>query len=104
MTTAQNPKPNKIRNLLLLILVLFVAFVIRGLQISLKAPDLFGKMLGIGIMSMIVVQVSINIAAITGLLPLTGIPLPFFSYGSSALIILLAEIGILLNISRQARI
>lgn len=88
----------------LLILVLFVAFVIRGLQISLKAPDLFGKMLGIGIMSMIVVQVSINIAAITGLLPLTGIPLPFFSYGSSALIILLAEIGILLNISRQARI
>lgn len=88
----------------LLILVLFVAFVIRGLQISLKAPDLFGKMLGIGIMSMIVVQVSINIAAITGLLPLTGIPLPFFSYGSSALIILLAEVGILLNISRQARI
>ncbi len=86
-----------------LILSLFVILTIRGLQISMKAPDLFGKILGIGLVSTITVQVCINIAAITGLLPLTGIPLPFFSYGSTAMIVMLAEIGILLNISRQAK-
>lgn len=85
------------------VLLLFVFFGIRGAQISLKAPDLFGKLLGIGITSTIIVQASINIAAICGLLPLTGIPLPFFSYGSTAMIIMLAEVGILLNISKQSR-
>jgi cell division protein FtsW len=87
----------------LVILALFLALAIRGLRVGMKAPDLLGKMLAIGIVSTITVQVCINIAAISGLLPLTGIPLPFFSYGSSAMIVMLAEVGILLNISRQAR-
>lgn len=86
-----------------IIIILFVILAIRGLQIAMKAPDIFGKILAVGIVSTITVQVCINIAAITGLLPLTGIPLPFFSYGSTAMIVMLAEIGILLNISRQAR-
>ncbi len=87
----------------LFILGLFVVLALRGFQIAMKAPDLFGKLLAVGIVSTIIVQVCINIAAICGLLPLTGIPLPFFSYGSTAMIIMLAEVGILLNISRQAR-
>ncbi len=87
---------------IVLILGLFLVFAIRGIKIGLKAPDSFGKILAIGVISAIMTQVIINIAAITGLLPLTGIPLPFFSYGSSALIVLMAELGIMLNISRQA--
>ena len=85
------------------ILLIFVAFIVRGIQISLKAPDLFGKMLVVGVMGSIGAATVINIAAITGLLPLTGIPLPFFSYGSSAMIVTLAGCGIVLNVSRQTK-
>lgn len=85
------------------ILALFTAFIIRGLRVAKRAPDSFGKMLGIGIITSIAANTVINVGAITGLLPLTGIPLPFFSYGSSAMIINMAGIGILLNISRQGR-
>lgn len=88
---------------ILAVLALFVAFAVKGIQIAKNAPDTFGKMLAIGLTTSIVLQAIINIGAIIGLLPLTGIPLPFFSYGSSALIIVLVEIGILFNISRQSR-
>lgn len=84
------------------ILALFLAFGLRGLRVAARAPDTFGKLLALGIVTSVLVQAVINIGSIVGLLPLTGIPLPFFSYGSSALIVLLAEIGILLNISRQS--
>lgn len=87
----------------LIILLIFIWFITRGIQISFRAPDLFGKMLAVGIIAGIGAGVVINISAITGLLPLTGIPLPFFSYGSSAMIVTLAGCGILLNISRQAK-
>ena len=87
----------------LIILLIFVWFIVRGIQISHRAPDLFGKMLTVGIIGGIAAAVVVNISAITGLLPLTGIPLPFFSYGSSAMIMTLAGCGILLNISRQAK-
>ena len=86
-----------------LILLLFAWFLFRGIQISFKAPDLFGKMLAVGVIGLIGSAVVVNISAITGLLPLTGIPLPFFSYGSSAMIVTLFGCGILLNISRQAK-
>jgi cell division protein FtsW len=86
----------------LVILLIFIWFIVRGIQISLRAPDLFGKMLTIGIIGGIAAGVVVNISAITGLLPLTGIPLPFFSYGSSAMIATLAGCGIILNISRQS--
>lgn len=86
-----------------LILLIFVWFIVRGIQISYRAPDLFGKMLTVGVMGWIASAVVVNIGAITGLLPLTGIPLPFFSYGSSAMIMTLAGCGIVLNISRQSK-
>lgn len=82
---------------------LFVAFSFRGLSIAKLAPDTFGKMLALGITTWISLQALINIGAMAGLLPLTGVPLPFFSYGSSAMFMELASMGILLNISRQAK-
>jgi cell division protein FtsW len=87
---------------ILILLALFAAFTIRGIQISNRAPDLFGRLLAIGLVTSIVLQALINIGAIIGLLPLTGITLPFFSYGSSSLIVTLVEVGILLNIARQS--
>lgn len=80
---------------------LFLAFAWRGFSIAARAPDKFGKLLGAAIVSHIVLQAFINIAALSGLLPLTGIPLTFMSKGGSALAITLAQIGILLNISRH---
>ncbi len=87
----------------LVILALFIVFILRGIKISYKAPDLFGKMMTAGIIGSIGASVIVNVSAITGLLPLTGIPLPFFSYGSSAMIVTLASCGIVLNISRQSK-
>ncbi|MBI2021160.1 putative lipid II flippase FtsW [Candidatus Giovannonibacteria bacterium] len=83
------------------ILVLFLAFFWRGLEIAKQAPDLFAKLLASGFLFLIIFQAFINIAAISGLLPLTGIPLSFVSYGGSALAIMIMEIGIILNISRR---
>lgn len=87
-----------IRILLVLILFLFLAF--RGLKIARNAPDTFGKLVVAGITSWIIFQALINIGGITGTIPLTGIPLPFISYGSTALTLSLAAMGIILNISR----
>lgn len=84
-----------------LVLLLFSALVFRGIQIAMRAPDSFGKMLAIGLTSLFAVSVLINVGAILGLIPLTGIALPLFSYGSSAMIVNLAALGILLNISKQ---
>lgn len=81
---------------------LFLFFIYRGFTIAKFAPDSFSKFLALGITSSIGIQAFINIAAISGLLPLTGIPLPFISYGSSALIINLASVGVLMNISRYS--
>jgi len=74
----------------------------KGFHIASRAPDVFGKLLAAGISIGIAAQAFINIAAISGLLPLTGIPLPFMSYGSTSLAITLASMGILLNISKYA--
>lgn len=84
-------------------LFIFIIFCLKGIKIAKNAPDSFGKMVALGITCWISVQGIINIGAILNLLPLTGIPLPFFSYGSSALIANLAAIGILLNISAQSK-
>lgn len=86
--------------LLFLGIMLFVVY--RGFYISLRAKDTFGKLLAAGITSFIAIQTLVNLGAQTALLPLTGVPLPFISYGGSALIINLVSIGILLNISRQS--
>ena len=84
------------------VILLFAVFVWRGILISMKAKDMFGSLLAVGITTLIGIQVVINIAVVTNTIPVTGMPLPFFSYGGTALIILLASVGILLNISRTA--
>ncbi|TSD03780.1 MAG: cell division protein FtsW [Parcubacteria group bacterium Greene0714_36] len=80
---------------------LFFFLFARGLVVARNAPDVFGKLLAAGITVGIMTQAFVNMAAISGLLPLTGIPLPFVSYGSSSLAVMLASAGILMNISRH---
>lgn len=87
-----------------LVLGLYVLFAFRGLKVAIAAPDAFGKMLATGIVAWVVFQTLINVGAIIGLLPLTGIPLPFISYGSSSLAVTLAAMGILLNVSKHAKV
>lgn len=82
------------------VLILFAIFIWRGILIAIKAPDMFGSLLAVGITSLVAIQVIINVAVVTSSMPATGMPLPFFSYGGTALFILLCEMGILLNISR----
>ncbi len=87
----------------LLVIVLFAILVVRGVLIAIRAEDVFGSLIAIGITGLIAVQVILNIAVVTNTIPNTGISLPFLSYGGSSLIILLASMGVLLNISRSAK-
>ncbi|CQR47790.1 Lipid II flippase FtsW [Paraliobacillus sp. PM-2] len=82
------------------LVILFFLLLWRGVRIGLTAPDKFGMLLGLGIISMISLQVIINISVVIGLIPVTGITLPFLSYGGSSLTLTLASVGILINISR----
>ena len=84
-----------------LIIVLFVLFIVQGLWIAYKAENLYCTMVGIGIMAQIAWQVFCNIAVVTNTLPNTGISLPFFSSGGTSLILLLAEMGVMINIGRN---
>lgn len=84
-----------------IIIALFVLLAIKGLKIAKNSPDEFGKLIAIGIVSWITFQAIINIAAITQLIPLTGIPLPFLSYGGSSITAIMAGLGILANISKH---
>jgi len=86
-----------------LVLVLFFALAWYGLKVAQMAPDRFGSLLAVGITTWIVSQAVINIGAVIGMLPVTGIPLPFISYGGSSLVILMAAMGILVNIAGQER-
>ena len=85
------------------ILILFILFFARCAYIILKTDDLFAKYIVVGIMSMLMIQVMINIGVVIGLLPVTGITLPLMSYGGSSLTITLLSIGIILNISRYMK-
>lgn len=86
-----------------LIVGLFGYFLYLAVRLNLQVKDSFGKLLGMGIISWFGVQTIVNIASITGLIPLTGVPLPFISYGGSALVVELTGLGILGNIWRQNR-
>ena len=87
-----------------LVIGVFVFIVLLGFRISSKARDNFGKLLGGGITILLAFQTIVNLASQTALIPLTGVPLPFISYGGSALIVNLSAIGILLNISKQSKV
>ena len=87
----------------LVVIILFGIFIWRGVVIAMKARDTFGSLVAIGITSLIGIQALINIAVVTSSMPNTGMPLPFFSYGGTALLILLCTVGILLNISRYQK-
>lgn len=82
------------------IVILFILLGFRGYKIAKEAPDDFGRFLATGITTWFILQAFINLSAILGLIPLTGVPLPFISYGGSSLVISLAAVGILLNISK----
>jgi len=85
----------------LAVVIAFAALVVCGMLLTTKAPDLFGMLLGTGIVASIALQAMINIAVVTNSIPNKGMPLPFISYGGSNLLMLLASVGILLSIARQ---
>lgn len=88
----------------LFLICVFIFFIYRGIVIGLRAPDRFSSMLVIGIIMHVGLQVILNIAVVTNTLPSTGISLPFFSYGGTSLIILLAEMGVVMSVSRMSQI
>ena len=86
------------------VIALFAVFAWRGYYIAKNAPNRFCSALTLGIVSQVVIQVILNLAVVTNTIPSTGISLPFFSYGGTSLMILLAEMGIVLSISRYSYI
>jgi len=82
------------------LILMFGYFIFRGLRIAMNAPDKFSKVLAVGISAWIGGQAFLNIASMTALVPLTGIPLPFVSYGGSSFIMVMTACGILINISK----
>jgi cell division protein FtsW len=86
----------------ILVLTLFLLFAWRGFRIAINAPDTFGSLLAAGITIMILFQAFVNIGVVSGALPVTGITLPFISYGGSSLLFTMAGVGLLLNVSRYS--
>ena len=84
-----------------LILVLFSLLILRGYWIALHSPEAFSALVSAGLTSLLAIQVFLNVAVVTNLIPCTGISLPFFSYGGTALLIELFEMGIILSASRE---
>ena len=85
------------------VIAIFVVLIVSGIKVASRAKDRYGKLLATGIISVIAVQAIINIAVVTGSMPVTGVPLPFISYGGTSLVFNLAAMGVLLNISRQCK-
>jgi cell division protein FtsW len=83
------------------VLMLFIMLAWRGYRVAMRAPDAYGTLVAVGIVTWMIVQASINIGGITTTIPFTGIPIPFISYGGSSLVVSLVAMGILLNVSRQ---
>lgn len=83
------------------VIALFLIFIWRGIRTAIRAKDIFGTLLAIGITGVVAIQAIINIAVVTGSMPVTGVPLPFISYGGTSLLFNLLAMGVLLNISRQ---
>ncbi|MGH9190365.1 MAG: putative lipid II flippase FtsW [Acidimicrobiales bacterium] len=86
----------------LLVVALFVAFTVLGVRTALRAPDRFGCLLATGITAWVTGQALVNMGAVSGALPVTGVPLPFVSFGGSSLVVTMGAVGLLVNVSRQA--
>ncbi len=84
----------------LAVLAAFALLVYAGIRVAVRAPDVFGRFLAAGIVSWFGLQTVVNLGAVTGLLPITGVPLPLLSYGGSSLVVSLAAVGILVNVAR----
>lgn len=87
----------------IVIVLIFMFLVIKGISIAIKSRDNYGFLLAVGIISVIAIQAIINIAVVSGSMPVTGVPMPFISYGGTSLVFNLGAMGILLNISRQSK-
>lgn len=87
-----------------LVIVLFIYFLYRIYSIAQSAEDLFGRLLAIGVFAHVALQVVLNLMVVTGMFPTTGVTLPFFSYGGTATVFLLIEIGIVLNVEKKSRL
>lgn len=87
-----------------LFLLFYIYFIWRGILVSVRCPDTFGTLVGVGIMGLIAIQAFINIGGVTNTIPITGVTLPFISYGGSSLMVMMASMGIVLSISRQASV
>jgi cell division protein FtsW len=87
----------------LAVIALFAAFAVLGVRAALRAPDRFGTLVAAGATGWVVGQAVLNVGAVIGILPITGVPLPFVSAGGSALVVTMAAVGILLNVARQPR-
>ncbi len=86
-----------------LLVLIFAGFALRGYKIATHAPDLFSMLITVGIVTLIIAQVFLNMAAMLGIAPLSGLPLPFISHGGTALLTLLGAVGIILNISKHRK-
>jgi cell division protein FtsW len=85
------------------VVALFVGFAVLGVRAAVRAPDRFGTLLATGITAWIVIQALLNMGAVIGILPVTGVPLPFISFGGSSLVIAMAAVGILASVARHGR-
>jgi cell division protein FtsW len=87
-----------------IIIILFALLIWRGYVIAMRAPDKFGSLLAVGLITQVGLQAILNIAVVTNTIPNTGISLPFFSYGGSSLVMLMFEMGIVLSVSRYSSV
>ena len=87
-----------------IIIILFSLFVFRGFRIAIRSPDSFGGLLVVGIVILTVLQSFTNIASVLGIIPFSGLPLAFFSQGGTAMLLVLAQIGMVLNVSKSGKI
>ena len=82
------------------VLALFGGLIACGIRIAMRAPDMFGRLLASGITIWLGLQALVNLGAVTGILPITGVPLPFVSFGGSSLVVSLGAVGVLISIGR----
>ncbi|MCQ2969117.1 MAG: putative lipid II flippase FtsW [Clostridium sp.] len=87
----------------MLIIGLFVVLIVAGISVAVNAKDMYGRLLATGIISVVAVQLIINVAVVTGSMPVTGIPMPFISYGGTSMVFIMAAMGIVLNIAKVSK-